>query len=62
MRVIFLVAELFWDLLYVSRLCHIIKLVSKIELKIRGIASGFIKERIVFIWANKTICQLDQVF
>ena len=62
MKAIFLAAALSWDLLFVFYLCHIIKLALKLRLKIQSIACKIVKEKIESIWANKTICQLNQLF
>ena len=53
---------LFWNLLFIPCLFHIIKLISKLGLRIQNIPSKVVKEKIKLIWANKTIRQLDQLF
>lgn len=37
------------------------KLAFKLGLKMQGITSDMVKERIELVWANKTINQLDQL-
>lgn len=49
MKVISLVAALFWDLLFISCLRHTIKLASKLWLKMQSIASKFVKEKIELV-------------
>lgn len=57
-----LAAVLFGNPLFAPCLRHTMKLASKLELKTWSIANGIVKERIEFVWANKTIHQLDQLF
>ena len=59
---IFLAAALFWDLVFIPCPYHTMILASKLGLRMQSIASGFVKERIESVWANRTICQLDQLF
>ena len=62
MEAISLTAALFWDPLFALCLRYAMKLASKLGLKTRSIASRLFKERIESVWANRTICQLDQLF
>ena len=62
LKTIFLVAALFWDPLFALCPHHIIKLVSKLGLRTQSIAIRLVKEKIESVWANKTICQPDQLF
>ena len=62
MKAIPLAAALFWDPLFAACPRHNMKLISKLELKMRNIASGVVKEIIESVWINATIRQLDQLF
>lgn len=57
-----LAAAIFWDTSFTLCHCYTVKLAFKLGLKTRGIASSVVKERIKFVWANRNICQLDQLF
>lgn len=59
---ILLAAALLWEILFASCLCHTMKLVSKLGLRMWSIACKVVKERIMLIQANKTIRQLDELF
>ena len=61
-KAIFLATTLFWDPIFAFCPRYTIKLASKLGLKTRSIASKLIKERIELVWANRTICQLNQLF
>ncbi len=53
---------LFWDPLFTPWPRYTMKLISKLELKMRGIFSEVVKRKIKAVSANRTICQLDQLF
>ena len=59
---IFLAATLFWGLLFALCLRYIMKLVSKLGLRTENITNKFVKDKIESVWANRTICQLNQLF
>ena len=61
-EVILLIAALFWDPIFVSCLCHTIKLAFKLSLRINKIKSGVVKERIKVVLANRTVNLLDRLF
>ena len=59
---ILLTAAQFWDPLFALCPYNTMNLASKLGLRMWGIATGVIKERIESVWANRTVRQLDQLF